>query len=50
MLMIVGLFIVGRIKGIDCLVFVLIFLIVLGDGFFFFDVGVNVDVKLEYFV
>lgn len=47
-LMIVGFFIVGCIKGIECLVFVLMFLILDGKGFLMLDVGVNVDVKFEY--
>lgn len=47
-LMFIGLFVIGCIKGIDCLVFVLILLIVIGKGFVMFDLGVNVEVKLEY--
>lgn len=47
-LMLVGLFIVGCIKGVVRLVLVVILLMIDGKGFVFLDVGVNVDVKFEY--
>lgn len=52
MLLVVGLFIVGCIKNVECFGLMLI-LFVMGEldkGFDMLDLGVNVDNKLEYLV